>query len=83
MTDCDMHARLEMAGFNIEDRPAGLIWDVASSLNDLIVLYRKKKDPNGVKVPEASFKDPNNLAAWSEAVAANDKQSEEEGIEKS
>lgn len=41
MTDCDMHARLEMALFSIEELPAGLIYDVASGLDDLLVLYRK------------------------------------------
>jgi hypothetical protein len=59
MTDCDMHARLEMAGFNIEERPAGLVYDVASSLDDLLVLYRKIITPNGTKIPDASFLDPN------------------------
>lgn len=44
-----------MAHFDIKEVPAGLIYDVASSLDDLIVLYRKK----GVMVPEASFVDPN------------------------
>ncbi|CZR58342.1 uncharacterized protein PAC_08234 [Phialocephala subalpina] len=55
MTDCDMHARLEMAGFDITEVPAGLIYDVGSSLDDLIVLYRK----TGPETPEASFRDPN------------------------
>lgn len=36
-----MHARIEMAGLSIKDEPAGLIYDVASSLEDLLVLYRK------------------------------------------
>ncbi|OWO92786.1 hypothetical protein B2J93_1109 [Marssonina coronariae] len=53
MTDCDMHARLEMAEYSIEEVPAGMIFDVASSLDDLLVLYRKKN------TPEASFVDPN------------------------
>ncbi|PMD34995.1 hypothetical protein L207DRAFT_496987 [Hyaloscypha variabilis F] len=52
-TDCDMHARLEMAEFEIKDANAGYVYDVASSLDDLVVLYRKK---GGV---EASFTDPN------------------------
>ncbi|EKD12026.1 hypothetical protein MBM_09810 [Drepanopeziza brunnea f. sp. 'multigermtubi' MB_m1] len=52
-TDCDMHARLEMAHMNIEEVPSGMIFDVASSLSDLIVLYRKKN------TTEASFEDPN------------------------
>lgn len=71
-TDCDMHARLEMAKFEIKEVPAGLIYDVASSLDDLIVLYRKK----GPETPEANFKDPNAIeeelktTAESEAAAA-------------
>ncbi|ESZ92162.1 hypothetical protein SBOR_7457 [Sclerotinia borealis F-4128] len=52
-TDCDMHERLAMEGFEMRDWPAGAIWDVASSLDDLEVLYRKKGGP----VP--SFVDPN------------------------
>ncbi|KAE9365820.1 hypothetical protein N431DRAFT_487725 [Stipitochalara longipes BDJ] len=52
-TDCDMHARLEMAEFEIKDANPGYVFDVASSLDDLVVLYRKK---GGV---EASFTDPN------------------------
>ena len=55
MTDCDMHARLEMAGYVVEEVPVGLIFDVASSLEDLLVLYRKTGD----NVPEVKWKDPN------------------------
>lgn len=53
MTDCDMHARISMAGLDIQDKPAGIVFDVASSLDDLIVLYRK------VGTVEPSFIDPN------------------------
>lgn len=42
-----------MAKFKIEDHPSGMVFDVASSLDDLLVLYRKKN------TPEASFIDPN------------------------
>lgn len=52
-TDCDMHERLAMEGFEIRDWDAGAIWDIASSLDDLEVLYRKKGGP------EPSFVDPN------------------------
>jgi hypothetical protein len=55
MTDCDMHARLEMAGFVVEELPAGMIFDVASSFDDVIVLYRH----TGEGIPEPSWKDPN------------------------
>ncbi|KAH8819936.1 hypothetical protein F5884DRAFT_661820 [Xylogone sp. PMI_703] len=53
LTDCDMHARLAMDGWSTKDAEAGLIHDVASSLDDLIVLYRKQG------TIEASFTDPN------------------------
>ncbi|KAF7871584.1 hypothetical protein EAF04_003691 [Stromatinia cepivora] len=52
-TDCDMHERLAMEGFEMRDWAAGAIWDVASSLDDLEVLYRKKGGP------DPSFVDPN------------------------
>ncbi|CAD6441757.1 46150536-4742-477b-9dfa-0494c8f8d43e [Sclerotinia trifoliorum] len=52
-TDCDMHERLAMEGFEMGDWAAGAIWDVASSLDDLEVLYRKKDGP------DPSFIDPN------------------------
>ena len=55
MGDCDMHERLTMAGFEMREVPAGLVFDVGTSLDDLSVLYRKK----GGK--EASFQDPNAL----------------------
>jgi hypothetical protein len=43
-TDCDMHDRLKMYGFeyNFDDIEAGIVYDVANSLDDLLVLYRKK-----------------------------------------
>jgi len=56
MTDCDMHARLSMAKFDIKEVEAGIIFDVAASLDDLVVLYRKA-DTNIT----ASFTDPNTL----------------------
>jgi hypothetical protein len=58
LTDCDMHARLTMARYEIFDRAAGLVYDVASSLDDLVVLYRQKSGPHG-EVGEASWVDPN------------------------
>ncbi|RFU24089.1 hypothetical protein B7463_g12245, partial [Scytalidium lignicola] len=53
LTDCDMHERLTMNGWNKFEREAGLVFDVGSSLDDLIVLYRKQG------TVEASFTDPN------------------------
>jgi hypothetical protein len=80
MTDCDMHARLEMGGYNIEDKPAGYIWDVGSGLDDLIVLYRKKAGPGGRKIAEASFTDPNALYDELEAIAESEKELTDSGV---
>jgi hypothetical protein len=41
-SDCDMHERLTMAGFKQEAVNVGLIYDVGSTLDDLIMLYRRK-----------------------------------------
>lgn len=79
MTDCDMHARLEMAHFNIEEKPSGLIYDVASSLDDLIVLYRKRKAPDGAKVPEVKFIDPNVVEAELQEIAEAENALEQAG----
>ncbi|CAL3965473.1 unnamed protein product [Diplocarpon coronariae] len=42
LTDCDMHERLKMHGFEMGkgDSQAGRIFDVADSMDDLIYLYR-------------------------------------------
>ena len=53
LTDCDMHTRLAMANWSIQDRTAGIITDVSTTLKDLRALYRQDK---GV-VPD--FVDPN------------------------
>ena len=42
-TDCDMHERLWMKGFRIENVNVGKVWDVAETLNDLEILYRRGK----------------------------------------
>lgn len=52
MTDCDMHSRLEMAGWTLREARAGVVTDVNTVLKDLRALYR---DP--AVVPE--FLDPN------------------------
>lgn len=52
-TDCDLHERLDMNGWTRLPRESGHIFDVASSLDDLIVLYRK------AGTAEPSFTDPN------------------------
>ena len=41
MTDCNMHERLWMRAFRIENAEAGKVWDVSSSLEDLEILYRR------------------------------------------
>ena len=41
MTDCDMHERLWMREFKIENAEAGKIWDVASGMDDLELLYKR------------------------------------------
>lgn len=39
-TDCDMHERLVMAGYSMNEAVNGLIYDVGTTLPDLSVLYR-------------------------------------------
>ncbi|KAL9028634.1 MAG: hypothetical protein Q9196_003026, partial [Gyalolechia fulgens] len=46
MTDCDMHERLWMKNFTIADAKAGLIYDVASAVDDLEIFYRKNSQPS-------------------------------------
>lgn len=41
MGDCDMHERLWMKNFTIENADAGRVWDVDSSLEDLEILYHR------------------------------------------
>lgn len=52
MTDCDMHSRLIMHNWTQRDGRAGIITDVSTVMDDLLVLYR---DPS----LEPSFTDPN------------------------
>ncbi|KZL72893.1 hypothetical protein CT0861_03581 [Colletotrichum tofieldiae] len=54
MTDCDMHWRLEEAGWSIKHSKAGIVQDVASVVDDLRVLYREGEIPEGF-----GFTDPN------------------------
>ena len=49
LTDCDMHERLWMRGFRIEAAEAGKVWDVASSIDDLELLYKRGGDSMKVK----------------------------------
>ena len=41
MTDCDMHERLWMKNFTIEDAEAGRVWDLDTALDDLEILYQR------------------------------------------
>lgn len=50
--DCDMHERLDMAGFRRDEFRIGQVSDVGSSVDDLIVFYRKTRSP------EPSFINP-------------------------
>lgn len=70
MTDCDMHSRLSFAGYDIEEVQVGILPDVASSLDNLFVLYRQREihepttgenepDKQETHWMEASFTDPN------------------------
>lgn len=45
MTDCDFHNRLVMGGYPLTNRKVGQIFDVASTFDDLSVLYRLKDGP--------------------------------------
>lgn len=44
MGDCDMHERLWMKNFTIENAKAGLVYDVASAVDDLEIFYRRKSN---------------------------------------
>ncbi|KAG4428190.1 hypothetical protein IFR05_016326 [Cadophora sp. M221] len=74
-TDCDMHARLNMAGLEIKEVPAGWLIDVGSSLDDLYTLYRK------VDSPPASFIDPQILEKKIKAAAEAEKLAEVEAVD--
>lgn len=81
-TDCDMHFRLESAGYSIENAPAGMVYDVASSLDDLLVLYRKQvgEGPVNFTVPEPSFKDPNELERELAEIAKSEEELKNAGV---
>ncbi|KAH8656602.1 hypothetical protein BGZ60DRAFT_417315 [Tricladium varicosporioides] len=57
MTDCDMHARLEMAGYVTKEDSVGMIYDMGSSVDDLLVFYRKTGDG----IPAPSWTDPEKI----------------------
>lgn len=41
LSDCDMYGRLGMAGYKTDSPDVGRIYDIATSLEDLLVLYRR------------------------------------------
>ncbi len=58
MTDCDMHERLWMKEFRIENAEAGKVWDVASTLDDLAALYTRGEPPKMIKREDAAVPPP-------------------------
>ena len=48
-TDCDMHSRIAMNGFTTPIADAGQIFDVGRSLDDLEILFRRRKKTKTVK----------------------------------
>ncbi|PVH79663.1 hypothetical protein DL98DRAFT_560650 [Cadophora sp. DSE1049] len=81
MTDCDMHARLNMAGLEIKDAPAGFLIDVGESLNDLYTLYRKSDSPPAAFIdPQILEKKKDKRAAEPDAEAAPVKRKAENEI---
>ena len=74
MTDCDMHARLDMHKYVIPESFPGMVFDVGSSMDDIIVLYRQK----GTVAP--SFNDPNFIEDELRQIAEGEKQAEDAGL---
>jgi hypothetical protein len=62
-SDCDMHDRLKMYGFeyNEADVEIGDFFDVAGSLDDLLVLYRGKDSIEASSVVDGPQRDSGNL----------------------
>ena len=58
MTDCDMHERLWMRGFKIENAQAGKVWDISSSLDNLEILYRRGELPKKEKREDPQISTP-------------------------
>lgn len=60
LSDCDMHERLMMAGYVLEEVKVGLIYDVSTSLDDLLVLYRREISPPDVAAEAKAYEDAEN-----------------------
>ena len=59
-TDCDMHERLVMAEYRLDDAKTGLVYDIGTSVDDLLVYYRRK--PIESRVDEVKSK--RSTAVW-------------------
>lgn len=60
LSDCDMHERLMMAGYELEDARVGLIYDVSTSLDDLLVLYRREVTASDVAAEAKAYENDDN-----------------------
>ncbi|MCJ1280853.1 hypothetical protein MMC26_000170 [Xylographa opegraphella] len=56
ISDCDMHERLAMANFRMDDARVGIIYDLSTSLDDLLLLYRRSKEPENLNDEELSMR---------------------------
>ena len=63
LTDCDMHERLWMRKFRIENAAAGKIWDVARSMDNLELLYKRGGDSVSLGKREDAATLPSSAAA--------------------
>ena len=82
LTDCDMHERLWMRNFRIENAQAGKVWDVASAIDDLELLYKRGGDTVTVAKRENATKPATDGGAPApEATAV--KPTEENGVQRS
>lgn len=82
LTDCDMHERLWMKGFRIEEAKAGKVWDVATAMEDLEILYHR----GGASVGAGKREDAIDAKAEATTPAPGTKEvapSEEKGIQRS
>lgn len=72
MGDCDMHERLWMRDFKIENAEAGKVWDVSTSLDDLETLYRRGMKSSKKKREAAGTPDvPTNSATPDPSIPRN------------
>ncbi|KAL9119118.1 MAG: hypothetical protein Q9187_004326 [Circinaria calcarea] len=62
-TDCDMHERLAMKGYEWVDAHVGLVYDIGSSLDDLLVLYRQNTTRSSSNTKPNSNPTPDTLAS--------------------